>query len=82
MLPKDEVYACHICRSETDREDIEKVHMTEEQRWDELLAVAQAWGAFDHRPEVDTSEEEREEAFDGDIGGSETTCVYQPCNFF
>lgn len=32
--------------------------MTEQQRWDELLKVAEAWAAFDHRHEMDTSEEE------------------------
>ena len=44
--------------------------MTEMQRWDELLKVAQAWDAFDTntRGELETSEEEAEEKFltDGD----------------
>ena len=44
--------------------------MTETQRWDELLKVAQAWDAFDAkiRGELETSEEEAEENFltDGD----------------
>ena len=44
--------------------------MTETQRWDELLKVAQAWDAFDAhtRGELETSEEEAEEKFltDGD----------------
>jgi hypothetical protein len=44
--------------------------MTETQRWDDLLKVAQAWDAFDAnvRGELETSEEEAEENFltDGD----------------
>lgn len=44
--------------------------MSETQRWDELLKVAQAWDAFDAktRGELETSEEEAEENFltDGD----------------
>ena len=44
--------------------------MTETERWDELLKVAQAWDAFDAitRGELETSEEEAEENFltDGD----------------
>lgn len=44
--------------------------MTETQRWDKLLEVAQAWDAFDGntRGELETSEEEAEENFltDGD----------------
>ena len=44
--------------------------MSELQRWDELLKVAQAWDAFDAktRGELETSEEDAEENFltDGD----------------
>ena len=44
--------------------------MSETQRWDGLLNVAQAWDAFDTntRGELETSEEEAEEKFltDGD----------------
>jgi hypothetical protein len=42
--------------------------MTEQERWDDLLKVAEAWGACDQRHEMDTSEEEAEEDFltDGD----------------
>jgi hypothetical protein len=59
-----------MCRVQHPRDDVELVHMTETQRWDELLKVAQAWDAFDAntRGELETSEEEAEENFltDGD----------------
>ena len=66
----DETVLCPECRTKHARDDVELVHMTETQRWDDLLKVAQAWDAFDTntRGELDTSEEEAEEKFltDGD----------------
>jgi hypothetical protein len=66
----DETVLCPQCRMACSRDDIELVHMTETQRWDDLLKVAQAWDAFDAntRGDLETSEEEAEENFmtDGD----------------
>ncbi|KIM46396.1 hypothetical protein M413DRAFT_441492 [Hebeloma cylindrosporum] len=62
----DETVKCPECRRFTSRDDIELVHMTEQERWDELLGVAQAWDAFDVRGEEETSEEENEEYFIND----------------
>lgn len=67
-LPKvskgvDETVKCAECRESTARDDVEKVYMTEQQRWDELLLVAQAWAVWDHRGEEETSEEEAEDDF-------------------
>ncbi|KAF8812236.1 hypothetical protein BYT27DRAFT_7335534 [Phlegmacium glaucopus] len=66
----DETILCAECRVQHPRDDVELVHMTETQRWDELLKVAQAWDAFDAntRGELETSEEEAEDNFltDGD----------------
>ena len=59
-----------MCSARHFRDDVELVHMTETQRWDDLLKVARAWDAFDSntRGELETSEEEAEENFltDGD----------------
>lgn len=49
--------------------------MTETQRWDDLLKVAQAWDAIDHRPVIDTSEEEGEDNFMTDASGDDETYV-------
>lgn len=43
--------------------------MTELDRWDRLLTVAQAWDAFDRRGGLETSEEEDEENFMTDGSG-------------
>ena len=61
---------CPECRKGTPREDLELVHMTETDRWDELLKVAQAWMAYDRRAELETSEEEDEENFITDGNGT------------
>jgi hypothetical protein len=37
--------------------------MTESERWERLTAVAKAWTAFDHIPNVDSSEEREEDDF-------------------
>lgn len=57
-----------MCRNYTPRDEIELVRMKEQERWDKLLEVAQAWDAYDRRHEMDTTEEEDEENFltDGD----------------
>ncbi|TFK22328.1 hypothetical protein FA15DRAFT_681719 [Coprinopsis marcescibilis] len=61
ILPDaSENYPCPVCRKKTAREEMELVTMTEQERWDALLLVAEAWAAADHRPEMDTSEEEEE----------------------
>lgn len=64
-----------MCRQGTDRDEFEVVYMTETDRWDALLKIAQAWGAIDHRPAIDTSEEEGEESFLTDDSGNDRTCV-------
>ncbi|KAG2013297.1 hypothetical protein CC2G_010226 [Coprinopsis cinerea AmutBmut pab1-1] len=64
VLPdKDEQYPCPCCRQKTAREDVELVHMTEQERWDDLLKLAEAWAASDQRPELGTSEEEAQDGF-------------------
>lgn len=73
----DETVKCPECRRFTSRDDIELVHMTEQERWDELLGVAQAWDAFDVRGEEGTSEEENEEYF---INDATETFVMLPSN--
>ena len=73
----DETVQCPECRRFTSRDDIELVNMTEQERWDELLGVAQAWDAFDVRGEEETSEEENEEYFFND---ATETFVKLPCN--
>lgn len=67
-LPKmskgaDETVRCPTCRKVCPREVIELITYTEQDRWDALLKVAEAWGAGDHRREAETSEEEAEEKF-------------------
>ncbi|KAF8969439.1 hypothetical protein BDZ97DRAFT_1915393 [Flammula alnicola] len=64
----DETVLCPTCRAVSSRDEIQLVHMTEQGRWDQLLMVAQAWAAFDHRGAQETSEEEDEDNFmtDGD----------------
>lgn len=62
-----------MCREGTNREDFEEVYMTETERWDDLLKVAQAWDAIDHRPHIDTSEEEGEDNFITDASGDDET---------
>jgi len=56
------------CERSFPRDELELVHYTEQERWDQLLLHAQAWTAFDRRGEMGTSEEEAEENFltDGD----------------
>lgn len=73
ILPRDEKYECPMCRTRTERDDFEEVYMTETQRWDDLLKVAQAWDAIDHRPVIDTSEEEGEDNFMTDASGDDET---------
>ncbi|RXW25312.1 hypothetical protein EST38_g633 [Candolleomyces aberdarensis] len=74
ILPdKDEKYPCPMCREYTPRDEIELIRMTEQERWDELLKVAQAWDAFDQRHEMDTSEGEGEEDFLTDGDGMDTS---------
>ncbi|KAH9482552.1 hypothetical protein JR316_0004652 [Psilocybe cubensis] len=77
-LPKiskeaDDTVKCPECRDPTDRDDVEKVYMTEQQRWDELLRVARDWVKIDHRGEEETSEEEAEEEFIDDKTSSEVS---------
>ncbi len=48
--------------------------MTETERWDRLLEVAQAWGAIDRRGEEETSEEEAQEDFISDGTRLSTIC--------
>jgi len=59
----DEPVRCPTCRKVCPREDIELITYTEQDRWDALLKVAEAWGAGDRRGEAETSEEEAEENF-------------------
>ncbi|KAK0206396.1 hypothetical protein DFS33DRAFT_1314419 [Desarmillaria ectypa] len=62
----DKTVQCPKCRRVCPRDDVENVYMTETERWDRLLEVAQAWGAMDRRGEEETSEEEAQEDFIND----------------
>ncbi|KAK0230939.1 hypothetical protein IW262DRAFT_1341264 [Armillaria fumosa] len=62
----DETVQCPQCRQVCSRDDVEIVYMTETERWDRLLEVAQSWGAMDRRGEEETSEEEAQEDFISD----------------
>jgi hypothetical protein len=57
---------CPQCREETPRDEVELVHYTPNQQWDELLEVAEEWAKMDRRRADDTSEEEDEEEFIND----------------
>ncbi|PBK72731.1 hypothetical protein ARMSODRAFT_1082124 [Armillaria solidipes] len=72
----DETVQCPQCRKVCSRDDVEIVYMTETERWDRLLEVAQAWGAMDRRGEEETSEEEAQE----DIINDGTSSVSSPSN--
>ncbi|PBL02386.1 hypothetical protein ARMGADRAFT_252651 [Armillaria gallica] len=72
----DETVQCPQCRKVCSRGDVEIVYMTETERWDRLLEVAQAWGAIDRRGEEETSEEEAQEDFISDG----TSSVSSPSN--
>ncbi|KAK0490868.1 hypothetical protein IW261DRAFT_1434475 [Armillaria novae-zelandiae] len=72
----DETVQCPHCRRVCSRDDVEIVYMTETERWDRLLEVAQAWGAMDRRGEEETSEEEAQEDFINDG----TSSVSSPLN--
>ncbi|KAK0191107.1 hypothetical protein F5146DRAFT_1047112 [Armillaria mellea] len=72
----DETVQCPQCRQVCSRDDVEIVYMTETERWDRLLEVAQAWGAMDRRGEEETSEEEAQENFINDG----TSSVSSPLN--
>ncbi|KAK7060490.1 hypothetical protein VNI00_001255 [Paramarasmius palmivorus] len=68
----DETITCSTCDEITPRNELQRVHMTEAERLDELRTVAMAFMAFDagHQHAEDTSEEERSEMFidDGEAG--------------
>ncbi|TEB35825.1 hypothetical protein FA13DRAFT_1788424 [Coprinellus micaceus] len=80
ILPKNDhnTFTCPMCRQGTDRDEFEVVYMTETDRWDALLKIAQAWGAIDHRPAIDTSEEEGEESFLAEDSGNDGTSSEGP----
>jgi len=62
----EEMTKCPQCREETPRDEVELVHYTPNQQWDELLEVAEEWAKMDRRRADDTSEEEDEEEFIND----------------
>lgn len=49
---------CPKCRRESLLNDLVPIHMTEQDRWDKLLEVAQDWAKSDLEGQVDTSEGE------------------------
>ncbi|KAF8530407.1 hypothetical protein BU17DRAFT_60139 [Hysterangium stoloniferum] len=82
-LPKisigaDETVECPQCRRKCPREDLGLIYMTESERWDRLLKVAQAWDRLDRRGAEDTDEEEAEEDFISQ--GSRATFEYEQTN--
>jgi len=60
MKGADETIKCPDCRNICPRDELELVHLDEQQRWDALLNVAKAWMAFDRRGEQETSDEDEE----------------------
>lgn len=58
-----EVTKCPHCREEKPRTEVELVHYSPDQQFDELLEVAQEWARIDRRGMYETSEEEDEEDF-------------------
>ena len=54
----------------TAKEDMEVVEYTASQQWDALLEVAKAWAKADRRRELESSDEEAEEAFIDDGNGT------------
>jgi hypothetical protein len=59
-------FPCPSCRKMWTDEDVAGSDMTAGEQWDALLEVAKAWAQIDRRREVETSEEEAEEAFIND----------------
>lgn len=59
----EEVTKCPQCREQTPRAEVQLVHYTATQQWDELLEIAQQWAKMDRRRADETSEEEDEEEF-------------------
>jgi len=49
---------CPNCRRESLLNDLVPIHMTEQDRWDKLLEIAQDWAKSDLEGQVDTSEGE------------------------
>jgi len=62
----EEVTKCPQCRKQTPRKDVELVHYTATQQWDDLLEIVQEWAKIDRRRADETSEEEDEEDFTKD----------------
>jgi len=58
-----EVTKCPQCRKQTPRKDVELVHYTATQQWDDLLEIIQEWAKMDRRRAEETSDEEDEEKF-------------------
>ncbi|KAF5364095.1 hypothetical protein D9756_000373 [Leucocoprinus leucothites] len=62
----EETVKCPMCRRVHQREDLEKLQYTETERWDELLAIANAHSCIDYGGGTTTSEEEEEDFIDDD----------------
>lgn len=63
VSPGEEAITCPQCRSVCPRDEIEFIHYTASQQWDDLLDVAKAWAKMDFRRQADTSDEEVDEEF-------------------
>ncbi|KAF9481825.1 hypothetical protein BDN70DRAFT_497672 [Pholiota conissans] len=68
IVKADQTVQCPECRRVCSRESTKPIIMTEEDRWDRLLNVAQAWDAFDRRGEMETSEEDDENSITAGSG--------------
>ena len=79
MKGADETIKCPDCRNICPRDELELVHLDEQQRWDALLDVAKAWMAFDRRGEQATSDEEDEENFLTDGNGTYVDLFMSSC---
>lgn len=53
------IVKCPECRTESSSAEIKVVRMTEQDRWDKLLVIAQEWDAIDQRVIQDTSDDDK-----------------------
>ncbi|KXN89578.1 hypothetical protein AN958_05445, partial [Leucoagaricus sp. SymC.cos] len=60
----DETVKCPICRKDQPREDLILLRMTETQRWDQLLEIAQCSAYLDYGAGTTSSEQEEEDFID------------------
>jgi len=62
----EEVTKCPQCRQIAPRDELEIVHRTANQQWDELLELAEEWAKMDRQRRAAETDEEDEEEFIND----------------